>query len=52
MTTVLAFLTSIIGVYDTTLPIADWAWIMSAAFLLLITWGCIVIVRSLIYRHV
>lgn len=49
MTTVIAFLTAVIGPYsygDT----ADWAWIMSAAFLLLIVWGIIIIIRSVISR--
>ena len=50
MTTVLAFLTSIIGVYNTNLNTADWAWIMSAAFLLLVVWGIIIIVRSVVSR--
>lgn len=49
MTTVIAFLTSIIGPYQYG-NIADWAWIMSAAFLLLVTWGIIIIVRSVISR--
>lgn len=49
MTTVIAFLTQIIGPY-TYGDVADWAWIMSAAFLLLIVWGIIIIVRSVISR--
>lgn len=49
MTTVLAFLTQLIGPY-TYGSIADWAWIMSAAFLLLVTWGVIIIIRSVISR--
>lgn len=49
MNTVLSFLTSLIGTYTYgTTP--DWAWIMSAAFLLLITWGVIIIIRSVISR--
>ncbi len=47
MTTVIAFLTSIIGPY-TYGDSADWAWILSACFLLLVTWGIIICVRSLI----
>lgn len=49
MTTVVELLTSIIGPYmygDSW----DWCWIMSAAFLLLITWGIIIIIRSVISR--
>ena len=51
MTTVLAFLYSVIGVYDTTLSTPDWAWIMSACFLLLVVYGIILIVRSVISKH-
>ena len=50
MTTVIAFLSTIIGTYDYTLPIADWCWILSCAFLMLVTWGIIIIVRSVISR--
>ena len=49
MTNVLTFLTGIIGPY-TYGTVADWAWIMSAAFLLLVVWGIIIIVRSVISR--
>lgn len=51
MTTVISFLESVIGQYVHG-TIADWEWIMSAAFLLLIVWGIIIIVRSVISRHV
>lgn len=50
MMKVLDILTYMIGTYDTTLSTPDWAWIMSAAFLLIITWGIIIIVRSVISR--
>lgn len=49
MTTVIAFLSSIIGPY-TYGSQADWAWIMSCAFLMLITWGIIICIRSVISR--
>lgn len=49
MTTVLAFLTQIIGTYQYG-STADWAWIMSAAFLLVVVWGCIILLRSVISR--
>lgn len=51
LSNVLSFLFTVIGSYDYTLPIADWAWIASAAFLLLITWGIIIIIRSVISRN-
>lgn len=50
MTTVIAFLSSIIGPYQYGETTADWAWIMSCAFLMLITWGIIIIVRSVVSR--
>lgn len=49
MTTVIAFLTTIIGPY-TYGSQADWAWIMSCAFLMLVTWGIIIIIRSVVSR--
>lgn len=49
--TVIAFLESIIGVYVRD-SIPDWEWIISACFLLLIVWGVIIIVRSVISKHV
>lgn len=50
MTTVIAFLTSIIGPYQYGETTADWAWIMSAALLLLVVWGVIIIIRSVVSR--
>ena len=47
--TVIAFLQSIIGTYLHG-DIPDWEWIMSAAFLLLIVWGIIIIIRSVVSR--
>lgn len=47
--TVVSFLDSIIGTYvhgET----ADWEWIMAAAFLMLVTWGIIIIIRSVVSR--
>lgn len=49
MTTVLDLLFSVIGSYHYG-DGWDWPWIMSAAFLLLITWGIIIILRSVISR--
>lgn len=48
--TILYLLENFIGEYNYDLPIADWAWIMSAALLLLVVWGIIVIARSVISR--
>lgn len=47
--TVISFLESIIGTYVHG-SIVDMEWVCSAAFLLLITWGIIIIVRSVISR--
>lgn len=49
--TVISFLESIIGPYSSG-TIADWEWILSACFLLLIVWGVIIIVRSVLSKHV
>lgn len=50
MTTVLAFLYSIIGTYQYEANCPDWPWIMSALLLIVIVWGVIIIVRSVISR--
>ena len=51
MSALKSFLESIIGQYDTTLSHPDWEWVCCCAFLLLIVWGIIIIVRSVISRH-
>lgn len=48
--TIMSMLESIIGTYNHSINIADWEWILSACFLLLVVWGCIIIVRSVISR--
>lgn len=47
--TVVSFLESIIGIYVHG-DIADWEWICAAAFLMLVTWGIIIVIRSVVSR--